>query len=229
MKIPLFIAPKASLFFVVSVLIILFASIGRFGIFSGDFWTVAAFFATALIFGVTARESSRLLGYHASPSKWLSGAIGTTVVFCLLVALAVCLSMFISQINSPYYDSYDSFLFTPGDVVTLDTNGQPYTVEDSGMDYVTVFLTFLVLFVSFAMSAIIGTALGAARGLLGAKSTTIIAAVAVLFTVLVMVVVAVTKVEIGAPWSGLFIFAVPVCIAAAGVLVYSLRRPYSFT
>ncbi|MCT1425496.1 hypothetical protein M3G07_04025 [Corynebacterium sanguinis] len=64
--------------------------------------------------------------------------------------------------NNPWYRLYDVLLITQGDTPFVDTNGEPYMVDNAGQNATTITLTVLLTFALFAVAAMVGIATGIA-------------------------------------------------------------------
>ncbi|WP_295626741.1 hypothetical protein [uncultured Corynebacterium sp.] len=200
-----------------------FLAVGRFVAGSGYGWNFLALTATAAFFGIAAHRVRAVRSLDAPTSTWFVGFTVLAAGWSLLLSLTATVSTWISLRDNPWYSRYDAFVVTNGSAPFIDTNGEPYTVDDAGSTPWTWAITFLVFFACFLMAAAIGAALGAATATWGAVS-----AIAGSALVVAGLLVATWGLGIGAgvaaPYPGVFIFCLPFAAVAAALVWVAANR-----
>ena len=135
---------------------------GRFYAGDGTAWT---FLSAFVLFGLTASFADKWAALNqlgASYGRWLGGATAFSAISVVILTAANVIAGQLMWMNNPWYRLYDVLLITQGDTPFVDTNGEPYMVENAGQSATTITLTVLLTFALFAVTAMVGIATGIA-------------------------------------------------------------------
>ena len=133
---------------------------GRFFALDGGLWTWFAVLVSALVFADAGRHWSGLHALDIPARNWIKGALGTSLLWSVLMATIATIAAVLMQRNSPYYTIYDWFLNTSGPVEHIDTNGAAYVLDDGATPATSVLWTLLITFAVFLVFIIVGLAIG---------------------------------------------------------------------
>ncbi|MFC3849925.1 hypothetical protein ACFORJ_07075 [Corynebacterium hansenii] len=193
-----------------------FLAVGRFTRGSGFAWNGLALSATAVFFGIAAHRIRAVRALNVPAPTWFAGFASVAAAWSLALSAIATASTWLSWRNNPWYTRYDPFVVNAGSAPFLDTDGEPYLVDDAGTTPWTWAITFLVFLVCFLMAAAIGAALGTVTASWGA--VTAIAGASLTVAGLLM---ATWGFGIGdgvaAPYPGVFIFGIPIAAVAAAI------------
>ena len=134
--------------------------LGRFFALDGGLWTWYAVLFSGLVFVVAGRHWSALHGLDVPARSWIKDALGMSVLWSAVMAVIATAAGVLMQRNSPYYAYYDWFLNTSGPVEHIDTNGDPYVLDDAGIQTTSLLWTLLITFAVFLVFVIAGLAIG---------------------------------------------------------------------
>lgn len=181
-----FIRPARPLLIITFVLLAILAPWGRFVAFDGAAWTLLALGVTVGVFAVAAAQWPALRQLDVPAARWRTSAAATATVWSIALASLITLAMTLMQQRSAYYAGYDFFLVTAGDAHVVDTNGEPYVLENLGQSPATIALSWALVALSLVAATVIGLAIGLSLNWLWAVGAT----VAALLVLLVVAVVA---------------------------------------
>lgn len=135
---------------------------GRFYAGDGTTWTLLS---AIVLFGLTAYFADKwatLNQLGASYGRWLGGAAVFSAISAVILTAANVVAGQVMWTNNPWYRLYDVLLITQGDTPFVDTNGEPYMVDNAGQNATTITLTVLLTFALFVVVAMVGIATGIA-------------------------------------------------------------------
>lgn len=221
MTLGVFSATNPRTFLGVSAGAILLAGFGGLVVSRGTENTMLAILVLAVLFAVTAARSVRLRDFGVSSTRWVRSAAVSAVVVSLLAAVLVTLMIIVADRNPTFYQDFASFTVQAHGYE--DVGGVRYASDGPGMPVGTFALTGLCVFLSFLMGTVAGTALGAVFGARGTRACVVVAVGSFVVAYGVGAVFMVLDVNIAAPWPGVPMFAVVVCVVSGLVLAWALR------
>ncbi|STB93120.1 hypothetical protein [Corynebacterium amycolatum] len=219
-----FIATNKKTFLGITAVAILYSAFGRMLMGSGTGNTLLGIVALGILFLITARRSVTLRDYGVRTARWVRSAIIAILGTSLVATAFIVMAMVIEQNKSGFYRLFDSFIVTSGPALFPDTNGELYMIEDSGQNYTTILLTALCVFLSFLMSTVAGTAIGAVTGAKGVRAGSITIGLALVALFLFSYLLDVTDSVPGAPWPAVPIFASIITVISAVVMAWALKE-----
>lgn len=157
-----FLRPVRREFLLLGVIIVLALGLGRFWAGDGGAWVWLALILTAVFFAAAATNWPALHALDVRSRRWLGQALATAGLWSVVLAATETAAANLMQHRSPYYAYYDWFLVTHGPVEHLDTNGEPYVLQDLGITAGTAAWTFVLSLLMFLIFAILGLAIGLA-------------------------------------------------------------------
>lgn len=162
----LFLSPfKPAMYLGVFLLLCAAVPLGRFAFGDGGLWTIACAAALWILFAAGGSNWPAMNQLGASFNRWMDSAALTALVAAIVLAPLTAASAVYHQSKSPYYLLYDPFIVTNGKPVPwIDGNGEPYLIEGAAQDLSSVTSTVLLHFAVFLTMALVGIAIGLARG-----------------------------------------------------------------
>lgn len=221
MTLGVFSATNPRTFLGVSAGAMLLAAFGGLVVSRGTENTMLAILVLAGLFAVTAARSVRLRDFGVSAARWARSAILSALLVSLLAAALVTLMIIVSDRNPTFYQDFASFTVHAHGYE--DVGGVRYASDGPGMPVGTFALTGLCVFLSFLMGTFAGTALGAVFGARGTRACVVAVLGGFVAAYGLGAVLMVLDVNIAAPWPGVPMFAVVVCVVSELVLVWALR------
>lgn len=231
-----FLRPVRRGFILIAVIIVLALGLGRFWAGDGGAWVWLTLVFTALFFAYTASNWPALHALDVRPRKWLGQALATVTLWSVVLAAIETVVANIMQRNSPFYAYYDWFLVTHGPAPHLDTDAQPYVLENLGTTAGTVAWTFVFSLLMFLLFAVVGLAVGLSLKRWPQLVSLVLAAVAglvLLYTVLFYLLrapdplLSPMALEEGSGQVGMVLIAAVLPLIAAGWTIRrSLRNPW---
>lgn len=162
----LFLSPfKPAVYLGAFLILCIAVPLGRFEFGDGGLWTMAGAAALWILFAVGGSSWPTMNQLGASFTRWMDSAMLTAVVAAVVLAPLTAASAVYHQAKSPYYLRFDPFIVTNGQPMPwIDGNGKPYFIEGAAQDLLSVASTVLLHFVVFFTMALVGLAIGLARG-----------------------------------------------------------------
>lgn len=162
----LFLSPfKPAMYLGAFLVLCIAVPLGRFEFGDGGLWTMAGAAALGLLFAIGGSHWPAMNQLGASFNRWMDSAVLTALVAAGILAPLTAASAVYHQAKSPHYLRYDPFIVTNGQPMPwIDGNGEPYFVEGAAQDLSSVVSTGLLHFVVFFTMALVGVAIGLARG-----------------------------------------------------------------
>ena len=162
----LFLSPfKPAMYLGVFLVLCIAVPLGRFEFGDGGLWTMAGAAVLWILFAIGGSHWPAMNQLGASFNRWMDSAVLTALVAAVALAPLTAASAVYHQAKSPYYIIYDPFIVTNGQPMPwIDGNGEPYFVEGAAQDLSSVTATALLHFVVFFTMALVGVAIGLARG-----------------------------------------------------------------
>lgn len=162
----LFLSPfKAAIYLGVFLVLCIAVPLGRFEFGNGGLWTIAGAATLWILFAIGGSNWPAMNQLGASFTRWMNSAVLTALVAAVALAPLTAASAVYHQAKSPYYMWYDPFIVTNGQPMPwIDGNGEPYLAEGAAQDLSSAASTVLLHFVLFFTMALVGVAVGLARG-----------------------------------------------------------------
>ncbi|WP_300611342.1 hypothetical protein [Corynebacterium sp.] len=217
-----FSATNPRTFLGVSAGAVLLAGFGGLIVSRGTENAMLAILVLAVLFAVTAARSVRLRDFGVSSARWVRSAAVSAVVVSLAAAALVTLMIIVSDRNPTFYQDFASFTVQASGYE--DVGGVRYASDGPGMPAGTLALTGLCVFFSFLMGTVAGAALGAVFGARGTRACVLAALGGFVAAYGVGAVFMVLDVNVAAPWPGVPMFAVVVCVVSGLVLAWALKK-----